>query len=56
MRLTEAQVKEAILSPDQDVRFAAVYYFAQSFSADPGIMPLAIQAIEQYGWKDAFEF
>ena len=56
MRLTEAQVKEAILSPDQDVRFAAVYYFAQSYSADPGIMPLAIRAIEQYGWKDAFEF
>lgn len=56
MRLTEAQVKEAILAPDQDVREAAVYYFAQSFSAHPGIMPLAIQAIEQYGWKDAFEF
>jgi hypothetical protein len=56
MRLTEAQVKEAILSPDQDVRGAAVFYFAQAYSADPGVMPLAIQAIEQYGWKDAFEF
>jgi hypothetical protein len=56
MRLTVAQVKEAILSPDQDVREAAVYYFSRSFSADPSIIPLAIRAIELYGWKDAFEF
>ena len=56
MRLTQAQVKEAILSPDRDVREAAVYYFARSFSTDPSIMPLAIQAIDQYGWKNAFEF
>src|SRR5690348_18277888 len=56
MRLTEEQVKERILSPDRDVRDAAVLYFAKAYSADPGIMPLAIPAIEQYGWKDAFEF
>jgi hypothetical protein len=56
MRLTESQVKEAILNPDRDVRDAAVFYFAKAYSTDPGIMPQAIQAIEQYGWKDAFEF
>ena len=55
MRLQEEQVKQAILNPDRDVREAAVYYFARSFSQDPGIMPLAIQAIEQYGKDDAFE-
>lgn len=55
MRLTEDQVKDAILSPDRDVREAAVYYFARSYSSDPGIMPLAIQAIEQNGWENAFE-
>ena len=56
MRLSADQVKQAILHEDRDVREAAVYYFARSFSTDPSIMPLAIHAIEQYGWKDAFEF
>ena len=55
MRLNADQVKQAILHEDRDVREAAVYYFARSFGTDPNIMPLAIQAIEQYGWKDAFE-
>ena len=54
MRLTELQIKQAILHEDQDVREAAVYYFSRSYSSDPGIMPLAIQAIEQYGWENAF--
>jgi hypothetical protein len=55
MRLTADQVKQAILSDDRDVREAAVYYFARSYSDDPGIMPLAIQAIEQHGWKETFK-
>lgn len=55
MRLTEDQVKQAILHNDREVREAAVYYFSRSFSEDSEIMPLAIQAIEQYGWRDAFE-
>lgn len=55
MRLQEEQVKQAILNRDRDVREAAVYYFARSFGQDSGIMPLAIQAIEQYGKDDAFE-
>jgi hypothetical protein len=42
MRMTEAQIKQAILHDDQDVREAAAYYFARSYSSDPGIMPLAI--------------
>jgi len=28
--------------------------FALSFSRDPGIWPVAVQAIEQYGWDEAF--
>lgn len=56
MRLSADQVKQAILHDDRDVREAAVYYFARSFSTDPGIMPLAIQVIERYGWDDGFEF
>jgi hypothetical protein len=56
MRLSADQVKQAILHQDRDVREAAVFYFARSFSTDPSIMQQAIQAIEQYGWEDAFEF
>jgi len=55
MRLNDDQVKQAILHPDRDVRGAAVYYLARSFCQDPGIMPLAIQAIEQHGKDNAFE-
>jgi hypothetical protein len=54
MRLPAERIKEAILHTDPDVREAAVFYFARSYSADPTIMPLAIQAFEQYG-LDAFE-
>ena len=43
-----------ILHPDQMARDATVYYFAASFSPDPAIMPLVIQAIEEHGWDDAF--
>ena len=56
MRLTEDRVKQAILHDDKDVREGAVYYFSRSFTTDPSIMRLAIQAIERFGWKDAFEF
>ena len=55
MRLTTDEVKRAILHNDRDVREAAVYYFARSFSEDASIMPLAIKAIEQHGWANAFQ-
>jgi len=52
MRLPAHKVKEAILHSDPEVREAAVYYFARSFSTDPSIMPLAIQAIAKFGWEE----
>ena len=55
MRLPADKVKEAILHADQDVRDAAVYYFANSFSSDPAIMPLVIQAIDKFGFENAFD-
>jgi len=54
MRLTADQIKQGILHPTRIVRDACVYYFADSFSTDPGIMPSVIQAIEEHGWDDAF--
>jgi hypothetical protein len=53
MRLSAERIKEAILHPDRNVRDAAVYYFAQSHSDDPTVMPLVIQAKQLYG-LDAF--
>lgn len=54
MRHSADQVKAAMLHADQDVREAAVYYFADSHSSDPAIMRLVIQAIERYGFDYAF--
>ncbi len=53
MRLSSEQVKQGIRHPDAAVRDAAVRYFSQAFSQDPTIMPVVIQAIEQYGWQHA---
>jgi hypothetical protein len=52
MRLSEEEIKKGILHPGTKVREMAVRYFADSFSQDPTIMPLVIQAIEKYGWRE----
>ena len=54
MRLPAEKIKAAILDPDRSLRTAAVYYFATAHSPDPSLMPLVIQAFEQFG-NDAFE-
>ena len=54
MRLSEDKIKAGILHPDRDVRDAAAMYFSRSACRDPSILPLAIQAIEKYGWEGAF--
>ncbi len=52
-RLSEGQIKQGILHPDRAVRNIAVRYFSESFSPDQSVMPLVIQAVETYGWRDA---
>ena len=54
MRLTDDQIKQGIIHPEQLVREVAVRYFSESFSSDPTVMPLVIQAIETYGWENVF--
>jgi hypothetical protein len=54
MRLHEELIKQGILHPEQDVRSEAVLYFSRSYTHDDSILPLAIQAIEQHGWDEAF--
>jgi len=54
MLLPAEKVRDATLHADQDVRDEAVYYFANSHSSDPTLMPLVIQAIEKHGFENAF--
>jgi hypothetical protein len=55
MRLHEDVIKQGIVHPGQEVRTEAVLYFSRSYTDDDSIIPLAIQAIEQYGWDRAFD-
>jgi hypothetical protein len=54
MRLPEVKIKEAILHPERLVRQEALHYFADCFSRDAEVMPLAIKAIETFGRRGAF--
>jgi len=49
MRLPEATIKQAILHPERLVRHEALTYFADSYSRDTEVMPLAIEAVETFG-------
>lgn len=55
MRLSPEQVKQGFLHSDREIRFEAAYYFSRSYSRDPSVLPLVIQAIEHFGWEQAFE-
>lgn len=54
MRLDEQLIKQAILHPEKDVRSEAVLYFSRSYTTDDSVLPLAIQAVEKFGWDEAF--
>jgi hypothetical protein len=54
MRLPEAKIKEALVHPDKLVRQEALRYFADCYSRDAEVMPLAIMAIETFGRSSAF--
>src|SRR5262249_41980849 len=54
MRLPEAKIKQALVHPDKMVRQEALLYFADCHSRDAEVMPLASQAAETYGRRQAF--
>ena len=54
MRLSEELIKQGILHAEKDVRSKSVLYFSRSYTHDTSIMPLAIQAVGQHGWDEAF--
>jgi hypothetical protein len=51
---SESQIKRAILHPEEEVRLTALAYFTGAHTADETIMPLVIEAVEKYGWRQAF--
>ena len=54
MRFPEAKIKAAILTWNLEIRQRAVSYFSKSYSSDPEIMPLVIEAVEAFGRQDAY--
>jgi hypothetical protein len=56
MRLPETQIRDAILHPDKLVRQDARVYFTDCFSRDIEVLPRAIQALETYGRRKAFQY
>jgi len=56
MRLTEDHVRQGILHPDVDVRFACLRYFAEGNDRNTTIMPSVIEALEGFGRTRVFRF
>jgi hypothetical protein len=54
MRLPQTKIKEAIVHPEKLARQEALRYFADCYSRDAEVMPLAIQSIQTYGRRNAF--
>ena len=54
MRLPDENIKTSILHPEGEIRLTALSHFADSFSLDPTIMPLVIQAFGKYGRASSF--
>ncbi|MCE9591171.1 MAG: hypothetical protein K8S99_11680 [Planctomycetes bacterium] len=54
MRTPEAQIKEAILHPQEEVRLMALAYYCGASTADPSLMPLVIRAVETHSRDKAF--
>jgi len=54
VRFPEAKIKAAILTWNLEIRQRAVSYFSKSYSSDPEIMPLVIEAVEAFGRQDAY--
>ena len=54
MRTPEATIRAAILHPVEEIRTKALNYFSHRLAEDTTLMPLVIQAVENYGRDKAF--
>lgn len=55
MRTSESTIRQRILFPESAIRATALAYFSWSHCQDETLMPLVIQAIEQYGRDTGFD-
>jgi uncharacterized protein YchJ len=55
MRLSTAQIREGLFHPEIDVRSLVASHVSHADRDDPEVMLLAIEAIERFGWNDAFK-
>jgi len=55
MRAPESKIKVAILHAEGRVRLTALQYFTESYTDDPSIMPVVMQAVERYRDRTAFD-
>lgn len=53
MRLTDEDIKQAILHPELPIRKLALHYFSRSFSEDTTVMPFVVKAVGEYGWQQS---
>jgi hypothetical protein len=56
MRASPDTIRQAILHPEAFVRQRALDYFTKSFSDDPAVTTVAIEALARYGRSRAFLF
>ena len=54
MQLSAHQIRQAMCHVDRDVRDAAVAYLVESSIIDQAVMPTVVEAVERYGWQEAF--
>ena len=55
IRTPESTIKQAILHPVEEIRTTALDYFSLSYTSDESLMPVVIQAVEQYGRDATFD-
>lgn len=54
MRLSDDQIKQAILHPEEEIRLTALRYFTDAHSRDETVMPVVIEAVERHGREQAY--
>ncbi|MEZ6126734.1 MAG: SEC-C metal-binding domain-containing protein [Planctomycetaceae bacterium] len=56
MRLTEQEIMDGLLHPNVWVRDEVLRYFSNSHRTQPDVTRKVVEAVEQFGWKEAFHW
>jgi len=49
MKISESQIRAALLASDEEVRCRAVSWYSEAFSRDLSVMPIVLDSVRQYG-------